>query len=94
MDKVGYNLTDFLHGLSGKQGDDIIKRGTTRDLKAQTVLFREGDPARQSYLVLKGRLKLGKVHELGKEVYLHLATSAASPAFWMPASVMILILWQ
>ncbi|MDD4357191.1 MAG: Crp/Fnr family transcriptional regulator [Smithellaceae bacterium] len=68
MDKAGYQLTDFLHGLSGKQGDEIIRRGTTRDLKAQTVLFHEGDPARQTYLVLKGRLKLGKVHELGKEV--------------------------
>jgi hypothetical protein len=68
MDKPGYHLTDFFHGLSEKQGDEIIRRGTTRDLKAQTVLFREGDPARQSYLVLKGRLKLGKVHELGKEV--------------------------
>ena len=68
MDKPGYHLTDFFHGLSEKQGDEIIRRGTTRDLKAQTVLFHEGDPARQSYLVLKGRLKLGKVHELGKEV--------------------------
>ena len=68
MDKPGYHLTDFFHGLSEKQGDEIIRRGTTRDLKAQTVLFREGDPARQTYLVLKGRLKLGKVHELGKEV--------------------------
>ena len=68
MDKPGYHLTDFFHGLSEKQGDEIIRRGATRDLKAQTVLFREGDPARQSYLVLKGRLKLGKVHELGKEV--------------------------
>ena len=68
MDKPGYDLTDFFHGLSEKQGDEIIRRGATRDLKAQTVLFREGDPARQSYLVLKGRLKLGKVHELGKEV--------------------------
>ncbi len=68
MDKPGYHLTDFFHGLSEKQGDEIIRRGTTRDLKALTVLFHEGDPARQSYLVLKGRLKLGKVHELGKEV--------------------------
>lgn len=68
MDKAGYHLTDFFHGLSEKQGDEIIRRGTTRDLKAQTVLFHEGNPARQSYLVLKGRLKLGKVHELGKEV--------------------------
>ena len=68
MDKPGYHLTDFFHGLSEEQGHDIIRRGTTRDLKAQIVLFHEGDPARQSYLVLKGRLKLGKVHELGKEV--------------------------
>ncbi|MBP1710233.1 MAG: transcriptional regulator, Crp/Fnr family [Deltaproteobacteria bacterium] len=68
MDKAGYNLTDFLHGLSRKQGDEIIKRGTTLDLKAGAVLFHEGDPARRSFLVLKGRLKLGKTHELGKEV--------------------------
>ncbi|MEN6508912.1 MAG: Crp/Fnr family transcriptional regulator [Smithella sp.] len=68
MDKAGYNLTDFLHGLSRKQGDEIIRRGTMLDLKAGAVLFHEGDPARRSFLVLKGRLKLGKVHELGKEV--------------------------
>jgi len=68
MDKAGYNLTDFLHGLSRNQGDEIIKRGNTLDLKAGVVLFHEGDPARRSFLVLKGRLKLGKVHELGKEV--------------------------
>jgi CRP-like cAMP-binding protein len=68
MDKPGYHLTDFFHGLSEKQGDEVIRRGTTRDLKAQTVLFHEGDPARQTYLVLKGRLKLGKVHEMGKEM--------------------------
>ncbi|PKN04448.1 MAG: Crp/Fnr family transcriptional regulator [Deltaproteobacteria bacterium HGW-Deltaproteobacteria-9] len=68
MDKAAYKLTDFLHGLSRKQGDEIIKRGSTLDLKAGAVLFHEGDPARRSFLVLKGRLKLGKVHELGKEV--------------------------
>ncbi|PKN87055.1 MAG: Crp/Fnr family transcriptional regulator [Deltaproteobacteria bacterium HGW-Deltaproteobacteria-1] len=68
MDKAGYNLTDFLYGLSKKQGGEIIMRGTTLDLKAGAVLFREGDPATRSFLVLKGRLKLGKVHELGKEV--------------------------
>lgn len=68
MDKAGYNLTDFLHGLSRKQGDEIIRRGTMLDLKAGAVLFHESDPARRSFLVLKGRLKLGKVHELGKEV--------------------------
>ncbi len=59
---------DFLRGLSGEQGDQIVNRGTVRDLKSGVVLFRQGDQARRLFFVLEGRLKLGKLHEQGKEV--------------------------
>ena len=68
MDKSGYTKTAFLSGLSSKQAEEIVRQGTVRDLKPGTVLFRQGDPALESFLVLEGRLKLGKLHELGKEV--------------------------
>jgi CRP-like cAMP-binding protein len=68
MDQTDYHTFDFLRGLSKRQGDEILKRGTMRDLHAGDMLFRQGDRAAQSFLVLTGRLKLGKLHELGKEV--------------------------
>jgi len=68
MDKSGYTKTAFLRSLSSKQSEEILRQGTVRDLKPGAVLFRQGDPAVESFLVLEGRLKLGKIHELGKEL--------------------------
>ncbi|MBN2061613.1 MAG: Crp/Fnr family transcriptional regulator [Deltaproteobacteria bacterium] len=45
----------------------ILAYGHRRVCESGLTLFREGDPAGQSYLVLKGRLKLSKLHEDGKE---------------------------
>lgn len=62
-----YSRREFFYGLSEKQGDAIVERGTIRDLKSGAMLFRQGDAATESFLVLAGRLKLGKLHERGKE---------------------------
>ena len=68
MEETDFNGSDFLLGLSKEQVDEIVERGKLYDLQSGTVLFRQGDPATQSLVVLKGRLKLGMLHELGKEV--------------------------
>ena len=68
MDEAGSYTSDFLRDMPQEQGDEIVRRGTVIELKPGTVLFRQGDPARCSFLVVKGRLKLGKLHEQGKEV--------------------------
>ncbi|MHB8091644.1 MAG: Crp/Fnr family transcriptional regulator [Syntrophales bacterium] len=60
--------SDFLLGMPKKQVDEIVRQGKLQQLQSGTVLFRQGDPATRSFLVLTGRLKLGKLHELGKEV--------------------------
>lgn len=65
--RSGYSKKELLYGLSKEQGDEIVERGTILDLKSGAMLFRQGDPATQSFLVLEGRLKLGKLHEGGKE---------------------------
>ncbi len=68
MEEADFSRSDFLLGISKEQVDEIVKRGRLRDLQSGAVLFRQGDPATQSFVVLKGRLKLGILHELGKEV--------------------------
>lgn len=47
---------------------DILNQGMQTRVKQGEILFLEGDRADKCYLVLKGRLKLSKLHEQGKEV--------------------------
>lgn len=68
MEENDFGKSDFLLGLSKKQVDGIVQRGRVRDLKAGATLFRQGDPATHSFVVMKGRLKLSIIHELGKEI--------------------------
>jgi len=58
---------NFLRGLSREEKTEIMRCGTAVDLKRGAVLFRQGDPATRTFLVLEGRLKLAKLHEEGKE---------------------------
>jgi CRP/FNR family transcriptional regulator, nitrogen oxide reductase regulator len=68
MEKKNFIKPDFLFGLSENQVEEIAGRGRVRDLKAGAVLFRQGDPATHAFIVTEGRLKLGILHELGKEI--------------------------
>ena len=54
-------------GIEKEKLADIFSFGHRRIYESGVTLFREGDPALQSLLVLKGRLKLSKLHEDGKE---------------------------
>lgn len=63
-----FGVPDFLHGVSEIQKKEMVGQGRLQNLESGDVLFRQGDRAERSFLVLAGRLKLGKLHELGKEI--------------------------
>ena len=54
-------------GIEEKKLSLILGSGRQRVCEEGATLFREGDPAVNSYLVVNGRLKLSKLHEDGKE---------------------------
>lgn len=62
--------SDFLSGILEPHATDILNRGNRIRLRSREVLFRQGDPAYKCFLVLSGRLKLSKLHDLGKEAIL------------------------
>jgi CRP-like cAMP-binding protein len=75
MDTI-LNISDSLHkseifkGLTSQQNADLLKRGRRIILKSKSILFHQGDPAISCVLVNRGRLKLTKLNEQGKEVIL------------------------
>lgn len=61
-------------GIDRQNLSELLTVGHRRSFESGKILFHEGTPALTSYLVLKGRLKLSKLHEDGKEVlvrYIH-----------------------
>lgn len=59
--------SDLFVGIEEDKLSDIFSLGHRCVYESGAILFREGDPAEKSYLVLKGRFKLTKLHEDGKE---------------------------
>lgn len=62
------SLSSFLYDVAEKFHAYIFDRGERIHVKKGEILFYEGNPAHRCYLVLKGRLKLTKLHEQGKTV--------------------------
>lgn len=62
-----YSQSDLFAGIPGERHADIFGRGRHRLVASGGTLFREGGQALICYFVEKGRLKLSKVHEEGKE---------------------------
>jgi len=61
---------DIFKGLSGDGVDTVAKSGFSVKLQPKNILFLQGDPAKSCYMVNRGRLKLTKINEEGKEVIL------------------------
>jgi len=59
--------SDLFVGVEEDKLSDILNLGHRCVYEPGAILFREGYPAEKSYLVLKGRFKLTKLHEDGKE---------------------------
>jgi len=57
-----------LHDVAEEFHTYIFDRGDRIHVKMGETLFCEGDPAQRCYFVLRGRLKLTKLHEQGKTV--------------------------
>ncbi len=60
-------VSALLAGLSEQEQAAIMAQGTRRQFRPGDTIFRQGDAAERCYLVLRGRLKLLKLHEQGKE---------------------------
>lgn len=57
----------FLKGIPGDVLTEIVDKGTRVRLHDGNVLFAQGEPAQHCHFVLKGRLKLSRLHEQGRE---------------------------
>jgi CRP/FNR family transcriptional regulator, nitrogen oxide reductase regulator len=62
-----FSRSDLFVGIEEDKFSDIFSFNDRRIYEPGATLFCEGNPAVKSYLVLKGRLKLSKLHEDGKE---------------------------
>jgi len=60
--------SDLFKGLTDQQYTDLLKSGRNTTLQPKGILFRQGDSAISCALVNRGRLKLTKLNEQGKEV--------------------------
>lgn len=59
--------TPVFTGLSDAELDELVPLVIKRQLKDDTVIFHEGDPATAFYLVRRGRVKIYKVAADGRE---------------------------
>jgi len=62
-----FSRSELFIGVEEEKLQGIFNLGHRCVYKSGATLFREGDPAAKSYLVMKGRFKLSKLHEEGKE---------------------------
>jgi len=69
MDMV-LNKTEIFKGLTSEQFSVLLGKGRPKGLRPKSVLFHQGDAAQSCFLVTRGRLKLTKLNEQGKEVIL------------------------
>ena len=60
--------TDIFKGLTDAQWVQLVRNGQHERFQPKRTLFFQGDLAERFYLVNKGRLKLFKLSESGKEV--------------------------
>ncbi len=89
------HIPDSLHeseifkGLSNRHYSDLLKKGRSIKLRPKSILFHQGDPAKICVLVNRGRLKLTKLNEQGKEVIFRYISSGE-----LTAAVAILKNWN
>ena len=60
--------SEIFKGLTGKQYADLLEKGRNLKLQPKSILFHQGDPAISCFLVNRGRLKMTKLNEQGREV--------------------------
>ncbi len=60
--------SDIFKSLTSEQLAGILKKGRTVKLRPKSILFHQGESTQCCFLVNRGRLKLTKLNEQGKEV--------------------------
>jgi CRP-like cAMP-binding protein len=65
--KIPIETASTFSGLTSEQFARLLRSGQSATLPPKFTLFRQGDAAEKCYLVQRGRLKLSKLNELGKE---------------------------
>lgn len=60
--------SDIFKTLTREQYAELLNRGHSIKLQPKTILFHQGDSAKRCFRVNRGRLKLTKLNEQGKEV--------------------------
>ncbi len=66
-------LSKLMNVLSDEELDRLIPLLTERRFRPRQVLFSAGEPPERVYLLLKGRVKIYRVAENGKEIILDVA---------------------
>lgn len=69
-----FSRSALFSGIAAEKHAEILNSGRRTLLESGETLFFEGDPAVRCYGVQRGRLKLGKLHEEGREAivrYIH-----------------------
>ena len=64
------DLSESFKDLADQEYADVLKSGRRVIIPQKNILFHQGDPAVNVVLVNRGRLKLTKLNEQGKEVIL------------------------
>jgi len=62
--------SEIFKNLTSEQYTSLLKKGRRVKLQPKSILFYQGDPAKNCVMVNRGRLKLSKLNEQGKEVIL------------------------
>ncbi len=81
--------SEVFKGLTSKQFADLIEKGRSINLQPKSTLFHQGDPAVSCFLVNRGRLKMTKLNEQGREVILRYIGAGE-----LTAAVALLMNWN
>lgn len=60
--------SELFGGLPPQQRARVLERCTRLDVPARQAVFHQGEPGREMYIVVSGRLKVSVVSEEGKEL--------------------------
>lgn len=83
------DLSEIFKDLAEQEYADVLKSGRRVIISPKNILFHQGDPAVNVVLVNRGRLKLTKLNDQGKEVILRYISTGE-----LTAAVAVLKNWD
>jgi CRP-like cAMP-binding protein len=67
INEILYLKSDFLKDIPANRIQQVMASGIRKNFEKGDIVFRQGDPAKLSYFLETGQLKLSKLHEDGRE---------------------------